>query len=141
MLEDEFFSLPTQILFSDQTCNCVFVNIAVCCHEQSEVTDFVLQLSHRVKDCKTASTYLNAPFFFFFCFILFYFVLLSIQTIFRVNNSYELTFILIIWSYFQCYNLYVTFVFNIQCSEVLHLKLGKNFPGSKLRINVYETFF
>lgn len=37
--------------------------------------------------------------------------------------------------------MYVTFVFNIQCSEILHLRLGKNFSGSKLRINVYETFF
>lgn len=34
----------------------------------------------------------------------------------------------------------MTFVFNIQSSDVLLLRLGKNFPGSILRINMYEAF-
>lgn len=58
----------------------------------------------------------------------------------RVKNWHKLTHALRDWSYSWCYSLYVTFVFNVQCSDGLQLRAGKNFPGSKLRINVYEAF-
>lgn len=141
MPEDEFFLPPSpKIYFGSRlviVCLLMWLSVAM---NKVRSPIYCGSFASELRTVKPASTYSNALFFLLY-FIIFLFLLYFILfcSVIKRSDTYGMN-----WLTCESLGLFLLlqFVwdFCIQYLIVLHWRLVKNFPGSKLRVNVCEAF-